>query len=346
MPIKLKCSCGQTLTVPDALAGKTGKCPKCQAAIKIPSAAAGASESKPAPAKPAATTAAASSPKSAASKPAATKPAATSPSATKPAATKPAATKPAAGKPAGKPDGKPAATKPAATKPAAAARPVRSAAAGAAEVDALFDEIGLKKKAGPVCPKCGGSITPGAALCTHCGFNMQTGEQAIGFEAQYAKEEFQNPFLQEAADNMQREIVIGERQDKSGMPWWMIASFLLGALCIGAAGIIIVDATFNEPEPADTFMGRLQRQHFGVVIGVTFAAVGTLIATLANLSIITFAFRQSIGRGFAVWFIPLYSIIYGCMTWADNKSGIIGLLVGSVLAGAGIALAISSGGIR
>lgn len=213
-----------------------------------------------------------------------------------------------------------------------------------ASIDSLFDEIGLKKKTGPTCPKCGGSITQGAALCTHCGFHLQTGEQAIGFQASIQKEEFQNPFLQEAADNMRRDILIGERQDKAGVPWWMLVSFLLGALCIGAAGIVIVDATFNEPAPPETLMGRVQRLPFGVVIGVTFAAVGILIGNFANLSIIVYAFRQSIGRGFAVWLIPFYSVIYGCMTWADNKSGIIGMVVGIALAGAGIALAMSSGG--
>ncbi|GIW98969.1 MAG: hypothetical protein KatS3mg111_2302 [Pirellulaceae bacterium] len=36
MPIKLKCKCGQVLTVADNLAGKVGKCPKCKSAIKIP----------------------------------------------------------------------------------------------------------------------------------------------------------------------------------------------------------------------------------------------------------------------------------------------------------------------
>src|SRR5579862_4513842 len=37
MPISLKCSeCGVNLKVPDRLAGKTGKCPKCAAVIVVP----------------------------------------------------------------------------------------------------------------------------------------------------------------------------------------------------------------------------------------------------------------------------------------------------------------------
>lgn len=36
MPIAVQCSCGQRLNVPDNLAGKQGKCPKCQQLLKIP----------------------------------------------------------------------------------------------------------------------------------------------------------------------------------------------------------------------------------------------------------------------------------------------------------------------
>ncbi len=204
----------------------------------------------------------------------------------------------------------------------------------------------MKKKTGPTCPKCGAAIRATAAVCVGCGLNFQTGEQAEAAEVRATTKEFTNPFLQEAAAFMQRDIVSGERHNKSGMPWWMLMSFLVGAVCIMLAGVIIVDANFNEKAPEDTFLGRLQRQHIGVVMGVTFAAVGIVISNFAHWSIVIFAFYQSAGKGFATMLIPLYAFIYGCMTWADNKSGIIGLLVGAVLAGAGIALAISCGGIH
>ena len=44
MPIRVECSCGQVLKVADTMAGKSGKCPKCQNVVRIP-AAGGASES-------------------------------------------------------------------------------------------------------------------------------------------------------------------------------------------------------------------------------------------------------------------------------------------------------------
>lgn len=301
MPIKLKCSCGQVLNVPDSLAGKTGKCPKCQAALRIPAATA------PATAQPA------------------------------PAA---AAAKPAAAKPA---TAKPATAKPAAAKPAAKPAPVAASSAG---MDDLFDEIGLTKKTGPVCPKCGGSIQRNAALCTHCGFHLQSGEQAVGFEARIEREEFKNPFLQEAANNMHAEVLSEERHAKAGTPWWMLISFLLGALCIGAAGIIIVDATMNEPAEESTFLGKLQREKFGVVAGVTFATVGCMISFFAHMSIVIFAFSKTVGLGFATLLVPFYNFYYGIKTWSDNKSGIYGLIIGGVVAGLGFWLNAFSGGVR
>ena len=48
MPIRVACQCGQSLNVPDAMAGKSGKCPKCQQVIRIP-AAGGAASPKTAP---------------------------------------------------------------------------------------------------------------------------------------------------------------------------------------------------------------------------------------------------------------------------------------------------------
>ena len=36
MPIRITCRCGQSLSVPDAMAGKSGKCPKCSESIRIP----------------------------------------------------------------------------------------------------------------------------------------------------------------------------------------------------------------------------------------------------------------------------------------------------------------------
>lgn len=44
MPIRVQCQCGQSLNVPDQMAGKSGKCPKCSAVIKIPAASPAATQ--------------------------------------------------------------------------------------------------------------------------------------------------------------------------------------------------------------------------------------------------------------------------------------------------------------
>ncbi len=47
MPIRVKCGCGKTLAVKEALAGKTVKCPACQKPLRIPAAGASATQSQP-----------------------------------------------------------------------------------------------------------------------------------------------------------------------------------------------------------------------------------------------------------------------------------------------------------
>lgn len=53
MPIRVNCPCGQSLNVPDQLAGKMVKCPKCQKGVGVPGQGVPAA-AKPAAAKPAA----------------------------------------------------------------------------------------------------------------------------------------------------------------------------------------------------------------------------------------------------------------------------------------------------
>lgn len=50
MPIRVKCTCGKALSIPDAAAGKVVKCPGCQKSLRIPGGAA-AAPTKTAPAK-------------------------------------------------------------------------------------------------------------------------------------------------------------------------------------------------------------------------------------------------------------------------------------------------------
>jgi hypothetical protein len=320
MPIKLKCSCGQVLSVPDNLAGKSGKCPKCQKAIQIP---------MPAAAK--ATAAQTTSP-AAKSSPAQAAPAQVSKaSATKAPATKAPATK------------APATKAPASNTPKAAAPVQVAAATPTNKFDSLLDDAGLKKKTGPVCPKCGAGIRPGTVLCTGCGLNFETGEMSTGFEAATLSMEFRNEFLQEAAHNMSRDGVMEERREKSGIPWWMIMSYLIGAITLCAAGVVIVDGNFNEPAAAGTFLGNIQRLPVLVVLGLTAMVTGSCISSFAHLSIVVFGFKQSIGKGFLCLLIPFFSFIYGIIHWADNRQAIMAILTSIFTVSAGIAMIVMGG---
>lgn len=49
MPILVTCQCGHNLSVPDSMAGKSGKCPKCQQIIKVPVAVTPAKSGQSAP---------------------------------------------------------------------------------------------------------------------------------------------------------------------------------------------------------------------------------------------------------------------------------------------------------
>jgi len=141
MPISTTCTgCKVTLKVPDEVAGKAIKCPKCAAVFKVAPANGTAA---PAAAKPAAP---------AAAKPAPPAGAAAKPAAPAGAAGAPAKTPPAAPKPAAPPAAKPAAAAPApgaAAKAAPAAKPATPAAKPAAPAAALKADKPAAKAAPP-----------------------------------------------------------------------------------------------------------------------------------------------------------------------------------------------------
>lgn len=302
MPIKFKCKCGQVLSVPDTMAGKTGKCPKCKDPLKVP---------KPA---------------SAAAPPAGA-----------------GASKQASG-------GKPSSGKPSSGKPSAAKQAAARAAAGAATVagglDSLFDDAGLVEKTGPVCPNCAADLKPGTVVCTSCGMNFESGEMLSGFDA--AREqgpEFKNAYLQQASDNMQRDTVMDSRRDKAAMPWWVLMSYLIGAVTLCAAGVIIVDGQFGTPDAETTFIGKVQRLSVFSVIGLTALTTGLAITTFAWMSICVFAFARHIGHGLACFFfLLLYAIPYAVMNWSENKAPVKAIISAIVFIGFGVFLIMQGGG--
>lgn len=287
MPIKFKCSCGQVLSVPSKLAGKTGKCPKCQKSLKIP-----------------------------------------------------AAKQETAGQRAVQKQG----ANPAKRAPAAksAAAPVGAAAGG---LESLFDEVGLVEQRGPTCSACSAPIKPGAKVCTSCGLNFETGEKLRGFEARSQGKEFDNLYLQEAAENMKRDLQMEVVRDKSTMPWWVIMSFLIGAMTLCAAGVVIVDGMIGEPAAENTLVGKVQRWPVFTTLGLTAAITGLAITIFAHLDITAFGFRKSWKQGLACLFLPLlYSFIYGILHWGENKAPVKAIMMAVVFISLGVFLIVQGGG--
>lgn len=296
MSIKFKCNCGHVLSVPDEMAGKSGKCPKCKNSLKVPV------------------------PKNAASKNAASKTAA--------------------------PQGAVASGKPSSGKkrPAPAAA---SPAMPAGVMDSLFDDVGLTKKIGPTCPNCGSSIRPGAVVCTSCGLHLESGESLKGFNAKKEGQEFDNQHLQLAADNMRRDLVMDDRRAKAAMPWWVVMSFLIGAITLCAAGVVIVDGMVGTPADESTFLGKVQRWPVFITIGLTACVTGVAIVFFAHLSICAFGFSRSLKQGFACFFLPLlYSFVYGVMSWTDNKAPVKAIMMAMAFIGFGVFLIIQGGGFQ
>lgn len=300
MTIKFQCGCGQSLSVPDTMAGKTGKCPKCQKALKVPA------------------------------------PASSTATAAKPAAAAPVKSAAAPSKPAAKPAA-------AATAPSVKPAPKPAPAPAPMGIGGLLDEVGLKQKTGPVCPKCGADIKPGTVMCIGCGLNFATGEQTLGYAAQIQEEEFKNPFLREAAENMSREVVADVRRDKAGTPWWVLLSFLMGAMTLCGAGVIIVDGIFNEAPDPSTPMGRLQMIPVLTVLGITALLTANFINFFAHLSITIFGFRRSWGAGFGCLLVPMFDLIYGIMHWADNKAAVKAIFIAMFLGILGTILVVLNG---
>ncbi len=276
MPIKFKCSCGHILKVPDKLAGKSGKCPKCQKVLKVPV---------------------------------------------------------------------PKAKQPQPKQAAAVAATGGTAPSPGGKLDSLFDEAGLVQKSGPVCPKCGADIKPGTVVCTSCGFHLETGEQISGFNVNVEGPEFDNLYLQEAADNMRRDSRMDDRRSKAAMPWWVLMSFLIGAITLCAAGVVIVDGRFGTPADETTFIGKVQRLPVFVVLGMTAGITGIAITAFAHLSICFFAFTRHVGQGLACLFLPLiFSVVYGIMHWTDNKAPVKAIIMALIFIGLGIAMIVKGGG--
>jgi hypothetical protein len=153
--------------------------------------------------------------------------------------------------------------------------------------------------------------------------------------------------LQQAVDNMRRDKMVESRREKAAMPWWVLVSFLIGAIVLCGAGVVLIDANFGEPDPPETRMGRLQQLPVLVILGGTACLTAAVLSLFAHLSICAFGFEKKLWQGVACFFIPfLYSLPYGIMNWSENKAPVKGLMVAAGVAGAGIFMVMYAGSFR
>jgi phage FluMu protein Com len=281
MPIQFQCThCGHSLSVASKLAGKKGKCPKCQGAISVPTPQGVATVSESSSVKTTSGTTAG---------------------------------------PKVNPD----------------------------KLSALLDEVGMVERKGPVCPSCRASVRAGTVVCVNCGFHFETQKNISGFRGTAQRPEFDNLHLQQAVTNMSRETEMDSRREKATMPWWVLASFLIGAVILCAAGVVLVDANFGEPAPEDTRLGRIQRVPVFVILGTTVGVTGLALAIFAHFNICIFGFQRKLMHGLGCFFLPfLFSLPYGIMNWTNNKAPIKGLFLAAIFIGVGVWLILYGGGFE
>ena len=145
---------------------------------------------------------------------------------------------------------------------------------------------------------------------------------------------------------MVRDQKMESRRDKSASPWWVLMSFLLGAITLCAAGVVIVDG-WNEDKLAaeTTFYGKIQRLPIPTTLGVTAGITGIAISVFAHLNICIFAFGRSAIQGLACFFLPvIYSVIYGIMNWTDNKAPVKAIMWALLFIGVGVGFIMWGGG--
>jgi uncharacterized Zn finger protein (UPF0148 family) len=271
MPIRVNCACGHAMNVPDAYAGKSGKCPKCAQAIKIPAASGKSANVAAAPEK-------------------ATKP--------KPSA---APAKPAA---AGRAALGGAATSPAAKSGSNALDQLLAEAGLTKNASPVCPACKSPIKAGSVlCTACGFHIQSGQTLKAH----VSDAEAEQGAYEHKALNEADKNIRKEIADDQAIKFVgwpwwvylafvIGlvmvisfgvarqdQDRDENGAP-------ILAA--------------------KDTFAGQIQRMPLLAGLAYMSTCVASMVVSMASLVVLVGAFKDKALQGILCIFVPFYVFYY------------------------------------
>ncbi|MFN0021085.1 MAG: hypothetical protein ACKVP0_22735 [Pirellulaceae bacterium] len=223
----------------------------------------------------------------------------------------------------------------AAQRPAAASRPAPAPAAQSApdpSAPSIFDEAGIKARptTGQVCPSCYHAMKQGAIICVHCGYNLQLGRKMVtqvhgrgdaghGEAAEIA--------LQRAANTLEEDKREERKKTSEGIPWW-------GYLIFFSAAVGLLTMMLLLPAEVATV----------IALGFLFGG-GVLMALYAQICVYIVAFRDSVGQGLCVLFIPLYFFIYIIIKWDECGSLFLIWLGGQGIQGlaAGVFVAVGAG---
>jgi hypothetical protein len=195
-----------------------------------------------------------------------------------------------------------------ASKPKAPATTMATAAPPSA-LESLFDDAGLQRKKGNLCPSCEAPIGVGAVLCVKCGLHFEQGSKLDGFKA-IATKEFGNKRLNEAASMMAREADTESKLLNTGSPWWMLVATLAGVLVFIAGAAIKMDAATTGQKSNIEIMSRIQSAGMFTVLCASAGAACLLIATFATWAILFTAFFESWKQGLLCIFVPFYILYY------------------------------------
>lgn len=168
----------------------------------------------------------------------------------------------------------------------------------------LFAEEGFSQYVGPICPACSQPLKgPEAVMCTHCGVNLQTGEQRIGHkQAMESSGSLGHYQLDEAVRSMASDAELQKRTGNTGMPWWFLTVMLvfIGSFCF--ALVTIVNAAGADTETtglAKTFKDWAANSSivWGCVI------TGLVIQGIARIWLSILCFKEGLGEGLVVTFL-------------------------------------------
>lgn len=199
------------------------------------------------------------------------------------------------------------------------------AVAPPSSLDELFAEEGFEVKSGSkTCPGCFASVPQDALLCTHCGFNFESGTKVQAHRTELDQEISGEAALKKAEQDM---LLAQQMQAKmesgAGMPWWMLSLILF----IVVSGVGVAVAAINVAKREDD---ATQFNALATLLGLSGSAF-MLVGVGAQLVLVIGAFKENVKQGALVLLVPFYALYYGITRFSTvGKPMLLSIFAGSV----------------